>query len=144
MYLIPINTGVWGFTTLKGLFFLHQIEETEVPEQLRSESFFTAFALYWQRRKDQHSETPDRDTFVATMQFLAAEPDPIAVVMAAANVGGKVYKQFFPTDPEQRQHLRACKPFLRYAVRTHRKSRAGAIVRDTVFSPRTVTGEKTL
>ena len=144
MYLIPINTGVWGFQTLKGLFLLHQVEENEVPETLRSESFFTAFALYWQRRKDQHDETPDRTTFIAVMQFLAAEPDPVAVVMAAANVGGKVYKQFFPVDPEQKQHLRNCKPFFRYAVRTSRKQRSGAIVRDTVFSPRTVTGEKTL
>lgn len=132
--------GVWGFPTLKTLFAFHNMTDADVPECLRSDSFFTCFNLYWERRKRQNDEMPDRVTFVAAMAFIAEEPEPEKVVAAAINAGGKVFKQFFPIEQAQRQHLRNCPPFMRYAVRTSRKQRGGSIVRDTVFNPRTITG----
>lgn len=140
MFLIPFNTGVWGFKMIDRLFSLHNLTETDMPETLRENDILTALDGYWQRREKQTDEIPDRDTFVAVMAFIAAEPNPIEVIQAATNDRRKIYKQFFPTCSRQRDHLRNCPPFIRYAVRTSRKQRAGAIVRDTVFNPRTITG----
>lgn len=140
MFLIPFNTGVWGFKMIDRLFVLHNLNETDMPEALRENDILTALDGYWQRRKNQCDEIPDRDTFVAVMAFIAAEPNPLEVIQAATNDRRKIYKQFFPIAPEQRQHLRNCPPFIRYAVRTSRGQRGRAIVRDTVFNPRTITG----
>jgi len=137
MYLIPIKEGEWGFSYNKTdiLFAIN------LPEQLASDSFLTAFTAYWCARKVQFDEIPHADTVRAVIAFLNDEPNPELCVLAALNEGKAVIRQFFPIETEQRQHLRTVKTKFRYALRTSRKKRSkkGQIV-DTVFNARSITG----
>lgn len=137
MYLIPINKGEWGFSYNK----TDILFTVKLPERLSSDSFITAFTAYWCARKVQCKEIPHCDTLNAVMAFLAEEPNPELCVHAALNKGKAVIRQFFPIEPEQREHLRSVKTKIRYALRTSRKKRSKkSEIIDTVFSPRSITG----